>query len=120
VIDVKFESLRGGWYSKALLSTFGVGVWKQIRRGLGVHNFIQFNRVLLGKWLWRYGREREALWRLVIDVKFESLRGEWYSKAVLDTFVVGVWKQIKRGWDKFCTLVRFEVGVGLQVSFWHD
>jgi hypothetical protein len=27
--------------------------------GLGIHNFIQFNLTLLGKWLWRYGRERE-------------------------------------------------------------
>jgi hypothetical protein len=28
--------------------------------GLGVHNFIQFNQALLGKGMWRYGREREA------------------------------------------------------------
>jgi hypothetical protein len=43
--------------------------------GLGVHNFIQLNRTLLEKWLWRHGREREALWRMVIEVKFESVRG---------------------------------------------
>jgi hypothetical protein len=99
--------------------------WKRIctplqSGGLGVHNLIQFNRALLRKWLWRYGREREVLWRLVIDVKFESLWGGWCSKKVLGTFGVGVWKHIRRGWDKFCNFVRFEVGVGSHVSFWHD
>jgi hypothetical protein len=33
---------------------------------------------------------------------------------------VGVWKHIKRGWDKFSKFVRFEVGVGSKVSFWND
>jgi hypothetical protein len=58
--------------------------------GLGVQNFIQFNQALLGKWLSRYAREREAFWRLVIEAKFESLRGGWCSKEVLATFGVGV------------------------------
>jgi hypothetical protein len=88
--------------------------------GLGVHNFVQFNQALLGKWLWRYGREREALWRLVIDVKFECLKGGWCSKEVLGTFGVGVWKHIRRGWDKFSNFVCFEVEDGSHVSFWHD
>jgi hypothetical protein len=88
--------------------------------GLGVYNFIRFNRALLGKWLWRYGREREALWRLVIDAKFESLKGGWCSKEVSSSFGVGVWKHIRRGWEKFRNSVRFEVGNGSHISFWHD
>jgi hypothetical protein len=43
--------------------------------GLGVHNFIQFNQALPEKRLWKHGREREALWRMVIDIKFESIKG---------------------------------------------
>jgi hypothetical protein len=85
--------------------------------GLGVYNFIQFNRALMGKWLWRCGREREALWGMAIEVKFESLKGEWCYKEALRTFGVGVWKHIRRGWDKFHNFFRFEVGVGSHVSF---
>jgi hypothetical protein len=43
--------------------------------GLGVRNLIQFSRALLGKWMWRFALEREALWRSVIEVKYGSLRG---------------------------------------------
>jgi GTPase involved in cell partitioning and DNA repair len=43
--------------------------------GLRVKTLIQFNRALLVKWLWRYAREMESLWRLVVDNKCDSLRG---------------------------------------------
>lgn len=41
-------------------------------RVLGVQNFLLFNRALLGKWLWCYAMEREALWRKVVNVKYGS------------------------------------------------
>jgi hypothetical protein len=46
-----------------------------ISGGLGVKNLIQFNRVLLSKWLLRYAMEKEALWRTVVDIKYDNMRG---------------------------------------------
>jgi len=63
--------------------------------------------------------DREALWRLAIETKYDSIRRGWCSKEVRGIFGVGVWKHIRRGWDKFSNFVRFEVGVGSKVSFWH-
>ena len=33
------------------------------------------NEALLRKWLWRYGVEREALWRWEVDRKYGSIGG---------------------------------------------
>jgi hypothetical protein len=33
---------------------------------------------------------------------------------------VGLWKNIKRGWRKFSSHIRFEVGEGFNVRFWYD
>ena len=48
--------------------------WHQVctplRSGLGIRNMAIFNKALLGKWLWRYSREPESLWRQVIDSKY--------------------------------------------------
>lgn len=35
-------------------------------------------------------------------------------------FGVGLWKNIRRGWGKFCSHTKFEVGDGSNVRLWHD
>jgi hypothetical protein len=43
--------------------------------GLGDRNLIQFNRALLEKSLWHFAMERDALWRSVVETKYDSIRG---------------------------------------------
>lgn len=56
----------------------------------GVKNLSLFNQVLLEKCLWRYVTEKEALWRLVVEVKSASMWGGWCSNAVYGSYGVGV------------------------------
>jgi hypothetical protein len=81
---------------------------------------VVFNKALLGKWLWRYGIEREAWWRIAVDSKFGSLWGGWCSLEPTGTFGVGLWKNIRKGWKNFVGFSRFEVGGGARTKFWHD
>jgi exonuclease III len=88
--------------------------------GLGIRNIHRFNQALLGKWLWRFAMESEALWRKVVEIKYGSLAGGWCTKQVEGSFGVGVWKHIRRGWESFSKFIKFEVGDGSRIRFWHD
>jgi hypothetical protein len=70
-------------------------------RGLGIRNLRIFNHALLGKWLWRFGIERDAWWRTVVDSKFGYFRGGWCSHVPIGAFGVGLWKNIRRGLETF-------------------
>ena len=42
--------------------------------GLGIRKLTTFNKALLGKWLWRFGKEEDRLWNRVVASKY---REEW-------------------------------------------
>ena len=48
--------------------------------GLGIRKLVLFNKALLGKWLWRFGREETCLWRRVIAYKYGKGQGGWTTK----------------------------------------
>jgi hypothetical protein len=58
--------------------------------GLEVRNLIQFNRALLGKWLWRFANEGGAWWWKLVEVKYDMMRGGWCSKEVGGPHGVGL------------------------------
>jgi hypothetical protein len=88
--------------------------------GLGVRSLLTFNQALLGKWLWRFGVERDALWRRVIAEKFGSVGGGWSTQQAHGSYGMSLWKYISKGWDQFYKFLEFEVGDGSRIRFWSD
>ena len=88
--------------------------------GLAIQNLLRFNQALLVKWLWRYGVERGALWRKVIDVKYGSMWGGWCSDIFWGPYGISLWKNIRKDWPSFSKALSFEVGDGAKVHFSHD
>ena len=68
---------------------------------LGIHDLGLFNQALLGKWLWRFAMERDALWRTVVDAKYGSMWGSWCSNSVQEPYEFCLWKSIRKGWDGY-------------------
>jgi len=64
--------------------------------------------------------KREALLRLVVEAKYESMCGGWSYDAMYGSYNLGVWTNIGRGWGNFSRFVRYEVRDGHKIQFWHD
>jgi hypothetical protein len=94
--------------------------WSQICQpinlgGLGFRNLRLFNKALLGKWLWRFGNEREALWRQFIVAKYGNLHEGWTFGEVAGPNGVSLWKNIRKERDTFSCFLSFEIGDGSMV-----
>ena len=73
---------------------------------------------MLGKWLWRYGLEIDALWRKVIEAKYGNVWGCWCAKKVTSAYGVSLWRFIRSGWLYFSKLLHYDVGDSTRVKFW--
>ena len=86
--------------------------------GLGVKSLGTFNRVLLGKWSWRFANERKVLWNQVIRRKYGEERGGWSSCEAREAYGVGLWKAIRKLGHLVTPSFDFVVGDGRKVRFW--
>ena len=88
--------------------------------GLGIRKIITFNKALLGKWLWWFGKEEDRLWRKVVVSKYREDWGGWTSKLGRGAQGCGLWRGIHMGWEDFGKNCQFVVGLGNRVRFWQD
>ena len=68
--------------------------WNLVREdkegGLRICSLVALNKALLGKWSWRFAKEREPLWKQIIIGKFGVKEGGWCSREVKGGYGVGV------------------------------
>ena len=88
--------------------------------GLGIRKLVHINKALLGKCLWRFGREGTHLWRRVIASKYGEGQGGWSTKICRRAHGCGLWRGIHDGWEGFSNHVALVVGDGSRILFWHD
>ncbi|XP_022014590.1 uncharacterized protein LOC110914078 [Helianthus annuus] len=93
--------------------------------GLGLSKFGESNNALLLKWLWRYRKEGNSMWRRVIDAIHGSTR-RWETYPHKSRFS-GTWTKlvnsvcrIKVGDTYDVNMIRGQVGNGANIKFWID
>ena len=62
-------------------------------------------------------QEKYAFWNILIRVKHGEDTGGWCTKMVRVVYGVGVWKELRKGWDLVAGKMVFEVGIGSRVLF---
>lgn len=98
--------------------------WKIICRslfcgGLGIRSIKDHNRAMLAKWFWRFGMERDSLWRRVVVARYGEI-SPWESKEVRFRHGCGVWKSIQKIKEGFWNFIRFNLRSGRKIKFWKD
>ena len=95
--------------------------------GLGIVDFRLKNRALLNKWIWRYGEEPNAMWRLIIASKYG---GDHYGLIPF----IGNQRRFSRIWENItkplCSHdnlsnasfsgIGYSLGDGSRIRFWWD
>ena len=94
------------WGASKDVFKYPLVVWDKVylpveNGGLGIQRIGLFNKALLGKWLWRFGKERNRLWCLVIAIKYDEVRGDWCTRGVRGSHGCGMCRSIKEGTKKF-------------------
>ncbi|KAJ9685197.1 hypothetical protein PVL29_017290 [Vitis rotundifolia] len=88
--------------------------------GLGIGKTSLRNIALLGKWLWRFPKERSGLWHKVIASIYGTHPNGWDANMVVRWSHKCPWKAIAQVSQDFSPFVRLVVGNGERIRFWED
>lgn len=86
---------------------------------MGVRNLKLHNESLLFKWLWRFNKSGDELWKDITTARYWR-NGFWSPCTVTMPRKVGVWKHICKLLPEYQQYVKLVVGNGRKIKFWTD
>ncbi|RVX16491.1 putative ribonuclease H protein [Vitis vinifera] len=108
------------WGNKVHLVRWEVVCADKEKGGLGLRKITLLNKALLGKWIWRFTRAKEELWKKVLEAKYGKEELGWRTRKANGAFGVGVWKEILKESTWCWENMGFKVGKGNRIRFWTD
>lgn len=108
----------GGWTRPLQISSTELEYMLQTIEvwGLGIRRIRLHNKVLLAKWLQRFGIEKDSLWRKVVVVRCGE-GSHWESRKSRRRHGCGLWKSIMAVKEDFWKFISFSIGSGETISF---
>ena len=111
---------RGSLENKLHLVSWRKVCKPRVEGGPDIQNLSILNKALLGKWSWRFMSEGEPLWKKVIIGKYGVEERGWCSLEARDSYGIGLWKAIRKGWEAFKSKISYVWGNKRRVKFWKD
>lgn len=106
--------------------------WKELainksKGGLGIPDIRTVNSYLLMKWWWRFGFEKNVLWKNLICSKYPTEGGKRFPNQVVNASLSNVWSDIIGVLPSINGLLRYfmenikiVIRDGNRISFWRD
>ena len=88
--------------------------------GLGMRKLSLLNKVLLGKWIWRFASKMDRMWKRVICFKYGTKELGWKPKEAKGPYGAGLWKDITKEADWISKSWKFNIDDGSRVRFSKD
>ena len=77
---------KGKYGKKSPFSQLGVVCTGKEKGGLGLRKLVLLNKALLCKWVWRFARAKDELWKQVLTAKYGQEELGWRTKKANGAF----------------------------------
>jgi hypothetical protein len=111
------------WNNNEECHRYHLANWKHVAMekdfgGLGVPSLRELNICLLGSWVRRYAQDKEKIWKLLVDFKYNTSNPNIFTCR--SSGVSNFWSGVLWAANVARMGYRWQVGDGVSIRFWED